>query len=287
MDALQIEIQMLTSALGIIWLGANASLRRPPSAAHAKKADGSKKGDADDEDKFIEGLVASDAIMFPLMAGCVLIGLYYLIEWLQDPDLLNKILRVYLSVMSVASLTRLCADSLSFLVTLVFPTSWADRAGNLHRINGAKRAQYMIGTAGEETRLVQSTSPLPGLLSRLAFSERTGQALWTIRHFLLSKKWTVRISFLDETLHFRPTDVLGLICSLVFATLYHVTDWIVLSNLLGAGFSYAAFSMMSPTSFVIGTMVLAGLFVYDIVMVFYTYDPFPPSPILSRRDPLC
>jgi hypothetical protein len=31
---------------------------------------------------------------------------------------------------------------------------------------------------------------------------------------------------------------------------------------------------MSPTTFWTGSMVLAGLFVYDIVMVFYTYVPF-------------
>ena len=49
------------------------------------------------------------------------------------------------------------------------------------------------------------------------------------------------------------------------------SGWVALSNLLGSSFSYASLIMMSPTSFPIGTMVLAGLFVYDIVMVFYTY----------------
>lgn len=51
---------------------------------------------------------------------------------------------------------------------------------------------------------------------------------------------------------------------------YFMTGWVWLSNILGAAFCYAAFTMISPTSFLIGTMVLAGLFVYDIVMVFYT-----------------
>jgi minor histocompatibility antigen H13 len=57
----------------------------------------------------------------------------------------------------------------------------------------------------------------------------------------------------------------------VLATIaYFVKGLPWLSNVLGTAFSYSAFTLMSPTSFPIGTGVLVGLFVYDIVMVFYT-----------------
>ncbi|KAH8886781.1 peptidase A22B, signal peptide peptidase [Thozetella sp. PMI_491] len=268
LDTFIIEVQMVTSSLGIIWLGAHGSLRRPPSAAPAKPKDGS--GKPKDDEKFTEGLVASDAIMFPLLAGCVLVGLYYLIEYLQDPNLLNKILRAYLSVMSLASLSRLCADAFAILATVVFPTTWADRNGKIYRIDSAKRAQYLLGSDGEDTAPIEKASPLPGPLSRVGFSQTTNMFLWSVRRFFLLKEWAVRIAFFDETFRIRPTDVLGIAFAVAIAVAYHLTGWDMISNLLGAGFSYAAFSMMSPTSFSIGTLVLAGLFVYDIVMVFYT-----------------
>ena len=43
-----------------------------------------------------------------------------------------------------------------------------------------------------------------------------------------------------------------------------------LTNIMGFGFCYGTLQLMSPTTFWTGTLVLAGLFIYDIVMVFYT-----------------
>lgn len=39
---------------------------------------------------------------------------------------------------------------------------------------------------------------------------------------------------------------------------------------MGFGFCYGTLQLMSPTTFWTGTLVLSGLFIYDIVMVFYT-----------------
>ncbi|KAJ3503375.1 hypothetical protein NM208_g16528 [Fusarium decemcellulare] len=90
LDFLLLELKLVFSAIGIIYLGAHAALRRPPSAAPAKKKPGDKH---EGDERFAQGLEPSDAIMFPLMAAFVLVGLYYLIQWLQDPNILNKILR--------------------------------------------------------------------------------------------------------------------------------------------------------------------------------------------------
>src|SRR4051794_30981933 len=80
---------VILAALFPIYIGSHASLRRPSSAATPVK---SKSGDEDEDDidvePVVEGLTPSDAIMFPILAGITLAGLYFLIKWLKDPALL-------------------------------------------------------------------------------------------------------------------------------------------------------------------------------------------------------
>lgn len=267
---LLVEAQVISSALIIIWLGAHGALRRPPSAALAKAK--GKGGKEPKDDQFTEGFAASDAIMLPVMAGAVLIGLYYLIEWLQDPDILNKILRFYLSTVSIASLTRLAGDALDILTSLVFPSIWADRKGNIYRIDSESRQQLRIKGDDVESTVEEYKSPFPSFLAGASLSDRTTQAAWEIRH-LLTEEWTVKFAvhgLIFVNFNIKLNTLVGFLIAIMVSIAYHLTSWHTLSNLLGSAFSYSAFSIMSPTSFAIGTMVLAGLFIYDIVMVFYT-----------------
>ncbi|KAK3393161.1 signal peptide peptidase-domain-containing protein [Podospora didyma] len=263
------EAQVIFSALAIIWVCAHGALRRPPSAAPAKQV-GNKKAK---DDQFTEGFAASDAIMLPIFAGATLIGLYYLIEWLQDPDILNKIIRVYMSVISIASLGRLSGDALEILTSLVFPSIWADRSGNVYHVDPIRRRQVLRDeVTGNETLAENKRTPFPSLLSDVSLSDRLGKIVWEIRH-LLTEEWTVRFAIhglMFWKFHLKLNSLLGFVVSLLIAGVYYLTALPSLSNLLGSAFSYTAFSMLSPTSFGIGTMVLVGLFVYDIVMVFYT-----------------
>ncbi|KAK3363275.1 signal peptide peptidase-domain-containing protein [Lasiosphaeria hispida] len=269
-DFLLVEAQVILSALSIIWIGAHASLRRPPSAAVTNVKKGKKQPK---DDQFAEGFTASDAIMLPIMAGAVLIGLYYLIEWLQDPDLLNKILRIYLSAMSIASLGRLSGDALEILTSLVFPIMWADRQGVVHHIDPESRSQFVLDPdTGVEQTVAEMRTPFPGFLSTASLSKTVTQTAWEVRH-ILTEEWTLKFAvhgliFLkfDLTLN----NLVGFPIAILITMVYHLTGWHVLSNLLGSAFSYSAFSLMSPTSFGIGSSVLVGLFVYDIIMVFYT-----------------
>jgi minor histocompatibility antigen H13 len=265
-DFIYLTMQVTLSAMGIIWLGANSSLRRPPSAA-PPKSDGKKKSK---DDTFTDGFAASDAILFPLVAGTLLASLYYLIKWLQDPDLLNKILRTYMSIMSVASLGKLSADILHLLTSLVFPSIWMDRSGTLHEISSTRRKQMISGEDGPSVS--NKKSPFPGLLSEVSFSSKTNDMAWEVRH-LLKEEWTVNIAMYGLgscEMNIKLNDLVGFCLALAITMVYYLTNWSSLSNLIGSSFSYAAFTVVSPTSFPIGTMVLAGLFVYDIVMVFYT-----------------
>ncbi|KAK0730056.1 signal peptide peptidase-domain-containing protein [Lasiosphaeris hirsuta] len=267
---LLVVAQVLFSALSIIWLAAHGSLRRPPSAAVVKVKKGKKQPN---DDQFAEGFTASDAIMLPVVAGGVLIGLYYLIEWLQDPDMLNKILRVYLSTMSIASLGRLSGDALEILTSLVFPNMWADRQGAIHHIDPENRSQFVLDTAtGAERTVAEMKTPFPGFLSTVSLSKPVTKTAWEVRH-MLTEEWTLKFAIhglISLNFDLKLNTLLGFPVAIIVTMIYHLTGWHVLSNLLGSAFSYTAFSLMSPTSFIIGTEVLVGLFVYDIVMVFYT-----------------
>jgi minor histocompatibility antigen H13 len=265
-----IALQVITSAVSIIWFGAHTSLRRPPSAAPVQKL--GKDGKRVKDDEFVEGFVASDAIMFPMMAAVTLIGLYYLIKWLQDPELLNKILRVYMSVMAFACLGKLSSDAFCLFDSFIFPSKWASWDGTLYHVDDQERKVFTVDLhTGAKTLVPGRQTPLPGFLG-LVFPARMNNLLWETRH-LVMEDWTLRLSVLGfGTL---KTDIninaiLGGLAAICGSFAYFMTGWVSLSNLLGTAFSYSSFAIMSPTSFNIGTMVLAGLFVYDIVMVFYT-----------------
>lgn len=289
-DLVIVQLQMVLSAMAIIYIGAHGALRRPPSAAPRvpRTRDGKPKtpnaaAAKKEEERFAEGFQPSDAIVFPILAAAALIGLYYLLHWLDDPDILSKIMRYYFSVASLASLGKLMGDALHLATGFVFPNVWADKFGRLYRFDLVGRRQLRRvgiaadasasgGTGGWEVDESKDTAfpgPGPLLLIPLPLFKR---AMWTAR-VLLKESWTVKLGLHgvghDE---FQVTfnGILGFFGAAIVAVGYHMTDSSYLSNLMAAGMSYGAFMLMSPTSFLIGNMVLAGLFVYDIVMVFYT-----------------
>ncbi|KAJ4298778.1 hypothetical protein N0V88_003811 [Collariella sp. IMI 366227] len=261
---------IVVSASTIIWLGAHGSLRRPPSAAPPKLKKGQKKRK---EEQFVEGLVASDVIMFPLMLGGVLIGLYYLIQWLQDPAILNKIIRSYMSLFSFVSLNALAGHALEILESLVFPSMWADGSGQIFHIDQEHQCQFVVNKETNKEVVVEGMdTPLPGVLSRLATSTKSKHLAWEIRR-VLNAEYTFRIVVHGKTLvklNFAVTNFLSAAFAGFVALAYHFTESLVVSNLLSISMCYTTFNMLSPTSFGIGTMILWALFVYDIVMVFYT-----------------
>ncbi|EJT70729.1 hypothetical protein GGTG_11752 [Gaeumannomyces tritici R3-111a-1] len=286
-DLVIVQLKMVLSAMSIIYIGAHGALRRPPSAAPRvpRTRDGKAKAvnaaARKEEESFAEGFQATDAIVFPVLAAVALIGLYYLLHWLDDPDILSKFMRYYFSLASLASLGKLMGDALHLATGFVFPNIWADQFGRLYRFDLVARRQLRRvsapasaeGGSGawevDESKDTTFPGPGPLLLLPLPLFKR---AMWTAR-MLLKESWTVKLGLhgvgFDE---FQVTlnGVLGFLGATAVAAAYHITDSSSLSNLMAAGMSYGAFMLMSPTSFLIGSMVLAGLFVYDIVMVFYT-----------------
>ncbi|KAJ4234244.1 hypothetical protein NW759_001240 [Fusarium solani] len=269
LDFLLLELKLVFSAIGIIYLGAHAALRRPPSAAPTKKR---KPGDKDDDERFSQGLEPSDAIMFPLMAGFVLVGLYYLIQWLQDPNILNKILRWYMSTMSIASLLSLYAHGIELLTSVVFPRYWRGRNGVLMAVDQETRTVKTCDPVGNPTAVTGTTNPFPGPLAWLAFSERARKAGWELRS-LLTRHWIVKLfihGMGKEEGKIKFAHMLALFSALVTALVYTSTTSPFLANMLGYAMCYGSFLLLSPTDFLTSTLVLVGLFFYDIFMVFYT-----------------
>ncbi|KAI1181243.1 signal peptide peptidase-domain-containing protein [Nemania sp. FL0916] len=273
-DMLALEAQIVFTALACIYIGSYGSLRRPPSAKPPKPSkNGNKKQAEEREDQHVSGLLPSDAILFPIMAGTTLIGLYYLIKWLEEPDILNRILKGYFSTMSLASLGKLIADGLSVLTGFIFPSVWTNGYGKIYHIDPEKREQrYVKSGTNDQILDKKKISPLPGPLSELQLSDKTIQWLWEIRRLLL-EHWTVRLvvhGLVKENLGVKFNDIVGVVFALGANILYYTTDSMLLSNMLGYAFSYTGIVLLSPTTFATGSSVLFGLFFYDIVMVFYT-----------------
>ncbi|KAH7316478.1 intramembrane protease [Stachybotrys elegans] len=266
-----LEVQLILGAMSIIYFAAHASLRRPPSAAPRKsKKPGQKHID---ETQFAQGLEPSDAIMFPLLAGALLIGLYYIIQWLKDPALLNKILKYYMSFMSVASLFSLYAHGIQLAVSFVFPDYWRGRDGRLRKVDQRQRVVVICDNAGNPQPAASTESnPLPGALSLFGATPRLQKSAWEIRS-LLTRHWALRFAMHgvgEEKANIKFSHMVGMFMGLATALLYFTTSMTFLSNVLGYGMCYGSLQLLSPTNFLTGALVLVGLFFYDIVMVFYT-----------------
>jgi minor histocompatibility antigen H13 len=273
-ELLYLEARVIFAALGCIYIASYGALRRPPSAKSPKKdRNGKETKHEDDDDQYIQGLLPSDAIMFPILAGTVLVGLYYLIKWLEDPDILNKFFQFYFSAMSLGSLGKLFADSLHFLTGFVFPTVWTDRNGKLYHIDSSKRGQWHTKDgSNQRVRDMKKMTPFPGWFSELRLADSTTKLVWEIRRLFL-EHWTVRFvihGIISEKAKVKFNGILGFVFAIIANLVYYTTNSALLANVMGYGLSYVGIIIMSPTTFATGTGVLVGLFFYDIVMVFYT-----------------
>lgn len=277
-EAVLMYSHLMLAALFPIYIGSHASLRRPPSAEKSKK---SQSSDEDDDEiavePIIEGLTPSDAIMFPVLAGITLAGLYFLIKWMNDPALLNKILGWYFSALGVFGVGKLAADTLNVGTSFIFPSVWSSKGRTYHvdpllllQVTG-KVDRARIQTIRHSVD--DKTNPFPGWLSNKKFAEGTSKRLWALRA-LFKSHWIFRgyvHNIFHMTSRIQIQDISGYVFGLGAIILYNSWGKVwFLTNLIGFGFCYGTLQLMSPTTFWTGSLVLAGLFIYDITMVFYT-----------------
>ena len=268
-DFLFLEVRLVLSAMGIIYLGAHAALRRPPSAAKRLPKDGKKQHKDEEDDAAIQGLLPSDAILFPVMAAVMLVGLYYLIKWLKDPELLNKILRYYMTTVSLVSVVTFYAHGIDLASSFVFPMYWRGRDGEVRKAMQNLNKVVTCDAVGNQIEDANTgRNPLPGLFSVFGHSP----SIWKIRSLFTQyahlRVFAIRMG--EDYIRVRFSHLCGFVLSVVTAGLYFATKSPQLSNMLGYGMCYGSFLLLSPTDLLTSSLVMAGLFVYDIVMVFYT-----------------
>jgi minor histocompatibility antigen H13 len=274
---LPVYLHLIVAALFPIYTGAHASLSRPSSAAKPFKKPAIAGEDTDDEDedededeRIMEGLSPTDAILMPLFAGMALATLYFLLKWMKDAALLNKLLNAYFAIFGVFSVSRLVTDVLDIGHSLVFPRRYA-RGGALYHVND--KEEKAVPVAGDTKNRQPVASPLPGFLAQIPLSDRVRKTLWADRA-MPGHKWSLKL-YLHRSLAGRfkvgPHGIVGVLAGLGTVAYFNLVDkpW-YLTNLLGFGFSYGALQLMSPTTFATGSLILSALFFYDIYFVFYT-----------------
>ncbi|KAJ5670693.1 signal peptide peptidase [Penicillium maclennaniae] len=266
---------LLVSALFPMYIGAHASLSRPSSAAKPPKRDtGKTENDTDDEDdegednggavQKMEGLEPSDALMFPLTAGLTLGSLYFVIKWLEDPAILNKILSFYFSQMGIFFAVAFLKDALLIWRSLLFPKYYR-HGGKIWKVKQSERAF----TSLEEVRL----SPLPGILGSIPLPSKVLSFLWACRNASYQRlKLKLHVKHvIDVKGLFGLLDLFSAIIALIAVGYFaFITKPWWLTNFLGFSFCYGALQFMSPSTFWTGTLILGSLFFYDIYFVFFT-----------------
>ncbi|MDI1492668.1 MAG: hypothetical protein OHK93_004450 [Ramalina farinacea] len=264
------ELHLLLSAVLPIYAGAHASLTRPHSAAKPPRRSKELLDDTSDDDEHeskMEALGPMDALFLPVLAGAALGGLYLLIKWLDDPTLLSKILNVYLSVFGTLALASFGADAMSLVHGFVFPDMYVSK-GRPWEVKPERRL-----VESSQSEVDARSSPLPGPFSLLPLPDFVLQQFWSLRS-LNDRKFHVRVYIYDLLSASVKLNSYAII-SAAFAlgvtlwTTFISAPW-YLNNLSAFAFVYSALQMMSPTTSSTATLMLSGLFAYDIYFVFYT-----------------
>ncbi|GAA5844294.1 hypothetical protein JCM3766R1_002901 [Sporobolomyces carnicolor] len=235
---------LLIGALVPIYAASHASIQVPKSVKQKwKQLDGKEtdakddsEGEEDDEDddSEVERLTTEDAYLFPVLGSVVLFSLFIAFKYL-DKALLNKILGGYLAVMGTGALGRTLGDVTKRLV-------------------GRARSQRM-DKVSFPTSLVRHAAYLVGL------REISNLALQYNLSLRKNKEEQFKLSF--TKLH-----VFACIGALALTLAQQYTQHWVLSNLLALSFAYSAISLFYLDSFATASILLGGLFFYDVWWVF-------------------
>jgi minor histocompatibility antigen H13 len=266
---------LLASVIFPIYTGAHASLSRPSSAAlpEGKKAT-KTEGDDDDDEAVVqkmEGLSPSDALSFPLLAGATLASLYFLLKWLNDPAILNKILGYYFAQIGLVFGTKFLKDASSVARSVSCPTQYS-ADGGLWKANNARK-RYEASTTSPSQNGVHQDSPLPGVFRSIPLPRSFSSGIWRFRETVYAKA-SLRLHLHKIVTFKSPVDLLDLASMIVTIALvvYHTfisKPW-WLTNFMGFSFCYGSLQFISPTTSWTGTLILSALFFYDIYFVFFT-----------------
>lgn len=266
-------LHLLISAIFPIYTGAHASLSRPSSAALPEKKKGTKT--EEDEDEVVvqrmEGLAPSDAIAFPLLAGTTLASLYFLLKWLKDPAILNKILGYYFAQIGLFFGIKFLKDASLVARSLSCPTHYSANGG-LWKANNSRKC-YEASSANPSPTGVHQPSPLPGIFRVIQLPLSVSSWIWKFREAIYTNA-SLRLHLHRIVTLKCHVDLLDLasLCVATILVIYHTfvnKPW-WLTNFMGFSFCYGSLQFISPTTAWTGTLILSALFFYDIYFVFFT-----------------
>ncbi|KAK0874115.1 hypothetical protein LTS02_000497 [Friedmanniomyces endolithicus] len=265
-------LHLIVSALFPIYAGAHASLSRPSSAAkpvEEKRKPSETVDESDDEDEEVlqklEGMSPRDAVIYPVVAAVTLAGLYYLITK-YGARAINLIFGWYFAVAGVFSVAKLVSDAAVVGICFVFPTyfGWS---GRLYRVNGLKREAVIVHGVAVESETDSPAAIVP------AWTKPFFDTVWDVRA-AIKQRYTVAMRIgntPDEKTNFTIIHILATLVGIATSAYANLVakPW-YLTNLQGFAVCYTTFQMLSPTTFTTGSLLLSGLFCYDIWAVFFT-----------------
>ena len=264
-------VHLIVAALFPIYAASHSSLRRPlntlsPKQLKAlrllKSSSTSASDDGADEHEsssHVEQLTASDAMMFPITAGAILGGLYLIIQYLDDPTLLSRVLTWYFCAMGVFAIGKAFADGLGVVVGFAFP----------HRIRNDRGQLFLASydcwkVRGEDSEIA---APFPGIQVPTFLNN----AIWSARRTLRAR-WILHLKTGGEPVRkpFWIGDLVGPVIGTAVVGIYAAggKHWL-LTNIMGMSFSYGAiqvFALVSPA--------------YSVTYRVHSSSRPPPSPSL-------
>ena len=227
-----LHASLICSAFLVVYLGCHRSLS-------GAEEDGSKKQ--------METMERKDALKFPIMAGCTLVGLFVLFKFL-DKDLVNLVITAYVGFISVF----ICANELFPLVRIPFPSS--------ESVFELKVKLPFL------SKIFGSSSPAPETEQNIDANKDEPHKEDPIQRSFDAGVTADNQFFLKLSLASCISILLGFAVTVWYVKTRH---WVA-NNLIGIAMSLQAMESLSLGSYKTGAVLLSLLFFYDIFFVFGT-----------------
>ncbi|CAO1625741.1 unnamed protein product [Parajaminaea phylloscopi] len=256
---------LIVLALGPIYFGSYQSLRAPRVVLEARKAanqaakqkkdkpiyDDESDDDDDDEPAVSEMLTSEDAYLFPIIGSAVLFSLYLVFKYL-DRTWVDRILGVYFAVVGSAAVYKV---AISLTAAVVGPVAWKALLRYKVQVSHTLTDKELETERKELAKAAEEAAKKGKKQSKAELEEQEKERPRTrdVLKLRLSR-WHLPLFLL----------------ALVPVVIFHVTRHWMASNVIALCLALNAVSLMGLDSFITGSIMLGGLFLYDIFWVFGT-----------------